>query len=115
MRSKLTLLQGGLETEHDIQHAEVESLRKWGFVVKVTSNRRHTSNTKGLADVFVHVDQGLWLALEFKTATGRISAEQAKQIDAGMVRKITKRGEALEACIELRRMLRAKNELTVVV
>jgi hypothetical protein len=65
--------------EHEIQSLAVAALRKIGFTCCVTSNRKRTSNTKGTPDVFVHIGNAGWLAIEFKRPHGgRISSEQAK-------------------------------------
>lgn len=51
-------------------------MRQMGYTVCVTSNNRHTANTKGTPDVFCRVKGKTWLALEFKAPTGKLSEEQ---------------------------------------
>ena len=83
--------------EHDIQREAVDLLRDEGYIVCVTSNRRHTANTKGTPDVLVALHSALWLGLEFKQPGGKLTQEQETLYAHGNIRVVTSAKEALKA------------------
>jgi hypothetical protein len=88
--------------EHDIQKFAVIALRKCGFICCVTSNRKKTSNTKGMPDVYVHISKGAWVALEFKQPKGKPSKEQLKLSEQGYSYIVDNIDTAIEMCIKFR-------------
>ena len=89
--------------EREIQKKAVDHLRQAGFTVIVTSNRKKTANTKGAADIFVNIYRSVWIALDTKTPTGKLSEEQQKLVDEGKVYIFTEPYEALDICITARK------------
>jgi len=82
--------------EHAIQRYAVAALRKLGYTVIVTSNRKRTSNTAGCPDIFVYIKGGVWISLEFKQPkSGKASKAQSKLIDSGMTHIVTSVEEAI--------------------
>lgn len=90
-------------SERETQTLTVATLRKIGFLVCVTSNRKRTSNTKGTPDLFVHIKDHLWLAMEIKGTGGKLSKEQAFLKDVGTSIVITDVEDAVQTCLALRR------------
>ena len=69
-------------SERTIQTIAVQTLRKLGFSVCVTSNGRKTANTHGTPDLFVSIKNYRWLGIEIKRKGGNIRPEQAKLAEA---------------------------------
>ena len=90
-------------TEHTIQNLAVACLRKIGFTVCVTSNRKRTSNTKGTPDTFVNIKGAVWISLEFKQANGKVSIEQLALQQNGMSYVVTSAEEAVQVCLSFRK------------
>jgi hypothetical protein len=80
--------------EHDIQRYAVAALRKLGYTVIVTSNRRRTSNTRGTPDTFVWAKKK-WKALEFKQPSGKLTKEQTLLCLSGQINIVTSVEEAI--------------------
>ena len=72
-------------TERSIQTAAVKLLRENGYLVLVSSDNRRTHHTKGLPDVIVAIGRGLWVGLEAKSDTGKLSAEQERLMRDGNI------------------------------
>ena len=72
-------------SERDIQTVAVRALRKLGFSVNVSSNRRHTANTEGLPDLHVHIRGALWLAIEVKCKGGKLQPRQSELAKSGKI------------------------------
>ena len=88
--------------EHTIQNLAVAMLRKIGFTVCVSSNRKRTSNTKGMPDTFIHIKSKEWIAIEFKQPRGKISLAQARLERADMSYVVDNVEEAIQICIKER-------------
>jgi hypothetical protein len=89
--------------EHELQKLAVAALRKIGFTCIVTSNRKHTANTKGCPDVFVYIIKGAWIALEFKQPkSGKASKEQLILSEQEFSYIIDSIDKAIEMCIKFR-------------
>lgn len=69
-------------TERQIQKYTVKLLRLAGYRVFVTSNNRHTANTKGTPDIFAF-KSGIWYAIECKSDVGKPSKEQSELLALG--------------------------------
>jgi hypothetical protein len=88
--------------EHNIQNLAVAMLRKIGFTVCVSSNRKRTSNTKGIPDTFIHIKGKKWVAIEFKQPRGKISLEQLRLERADMSYVVDNVEEAIQICLKER-------------
>jgi len=91
-------------TEREIQTTSVKTLRKMGATCLVTSNRKKTANTKGTPDVFVHMRNGMWLALEFKQPEGKTTTEQFALNQQGYSYIVDSVGAAIKVVLDLRKI-----------
>lgn len=82
-------------TEHDIQREYVKRLKDGGFLCCVTSNGKKTANTRGTPDVFIYLQDGLWIALESKSEDGRLTPEQGALSSEGAIGIIRNVDQAL--------------------
>jgi hypothetical protein len=89
-------------TERKIQNKTVDLLRQAGYTVMVTSNKKKTSNTKGMPDIYVCLYRNHWIALDTKTPTGGLSEEQKALSEEGKVYYYTDPHEAVAYCISAR-------------
>jgi hypothetical protein len=89
--------------EHEIQKLAVAALRKIGFTCMVTSNRKHTANTKGCPDVFVYIVKGAWIGLEFKQPKGKPSKEQLVLSERGFSYVVDSIDRAIDICINFKK------------
>jgi hypothetical protein len=89
-------------TEHTIQNLAVAMIRKIGFTVHVTSNRKKTANTKGIPDTSVHIRGTKWIKIEFKQPRGKISEEQEKLQKEGMIYIVDNVEDAIRICLKER-------------
>lgn len=81
--------------ERQVQRDAVALLRKRGYLVHVTSDHRKSHHTKGLPDIIVSVGRGLWVGLEAKSATGKLSEEQEVLMRDGNIHVFRSPAEAL--------------------
>ena len=88
-----------MPNEHEIQNLAVKALRKIGFTCIITSNRRRTSNTKGTPDVYVYMEHGYWIGLEFKQPKGKLTVEQTALNSDGSVYIVDSVDKAVRICL----------------
>lgn len=72
----------------------------------VTSNRKRTANTKGTPDVYVYVEHGYWIALEFKQPKGKLTTEQTALNSDGSIYIVDSVDKAIKICLEKKIMTR---------
>jgi hypothetical protein len=88
--------------EHTIQNLAVAMLRKIGFTVHVTSNRKRTANTKGIPDTSIHIRGTKWIKMEFKQPKGKISPEQLQLQQEGKIYIVDNTEDAIQICLKER-------------
>jgi hypothetical protein len=93
-------------SERSIQQAAVKLLRENGYLVLVTSDNRKAHHTKGLPDIIVAVGRGLWVGLEAKSDTGKLSEEQEQLMRQGNIHVFRSPLEAIQAVKRSERQLR---------
>ena len=98
-----------MDTERTIQTQAVKELRKAGYTIGVTSNGRPTANTRGLPDVFAFVDEKFWIALEFKSPSGKLSPEQMKLLANRMIYICRSVDDAFDAVLDAQLRLKQEN------
>jgi hypothetical protein len=89
-------------SERAIQNLAVAMIRKIGFTVCVSSNRKRTSNTKGMPDTFIHIKGRKWIGMEFKRPEGETSLAQAKLAKANMSYVVDNVEDAIGICLKER-------------
>jgi hypothetical protein len=72
-------------TERQTQTAAVKLLKENGYRVFSTSDNRRSHHTKGLPDLIIPIGRGLWVGLEAKSDTGKLSAEQERLMRDGNI------------------------------
>jgi hypothetical protein len=95
-------------TESEVQSSIVKALKRAGYIVQSTSQRRASKVSIGLADLLVtHRDwRGFWRAIEVKKPTGyHVSPEQAALVAINAVTIVTSAAQALEVCREAAKVL----------
>jgi len=93
-------------TERSIQTAAVKLLKENGYRVFSTSDNRRSHHTKGLPDLMIPIGRGLWVGLEAKSDTGKLSAEQERLMRDGNIHIFRSPLEAIEAVRRAERQLR---------
>lgn len=96
-------------TEEAVQRTIVEALRILGYVVLVTSRRRHRCRVcgafssggdgcdRGIPDLLVSLDDARWLGMEVKGPRTRVSPEQRSLAADGRIRIVRSVEDALAA------------------